>query len=148
MPSGKVKRQAQVPRRRQYTGLFFPSYVVLASITLIALALAARRKPYFAVDLQVTRALQSFHPTWFDRLMRFFSQLGYPPQTNILGSLLILLLYGLGLKWEAAMELLLMSGSVALFYGVLWLVKRPRPSADLVKVATRIPSPAFQVDMC
>ncbi len=143
MTNRAVKKQAGVPRWRRYAPLFFPSYLALALITMVALGLAARRKPYFALDLKTTRALQAYRPAWFDRFMRSISWLGYPPPMNILGSALILFLFALGLKWEAATELIITTGGTALFYATVWLVKRPRPSADLVQVALKIPLAGF-----
>ena len=114
------------PRRRRFTGWFFPSYLALSVIFVIALSVSARRKPYFSLDLAIEKKVQEFRPSWFDRLMRFISWSGYFPQADAFGAGIVLALWRLGLVWEAEMELIIILGAASLFYTVLVLVGRDR----------------------
>ncbi|MGE5141526.1 MAG: phosphatase PAP2 family protein [Rudaea sp.] len=131
------------PRRRRFTGWFFPSYLILSAVFVIALGVSARRKPYFSLDLTIEKRIQEFRPTWFDRLMRLLSWSGYFPQANVVGGGIVLALWRLGLVWEAEMELVIIFGAAALFYAVLAVVGRPRPTDDLVRVSRKIPLGSF-----
>ncbi len=118
-------------------------YLAVVEAVSLALALSARRKPYFAVDLKISRALQSFRPRWFDWLMRFVCGLGYPIQANLLGGLLLFWLYRIGLRWEAWSTLFATIGSALLALVLVLWVNRPRPTPDLVRISHTLPTTSF-----
>lgn len=131
---------APVHRRR---ARFVQVYALLAALGFAALGLMARSLGYFALDVAVTRAVQSFEAGWFDRLMRIVSFPGYNPQAWIIVSGTIVLLFGLRLRWEAIMTAL--AGTVAGLLGGLakLLIARPRPPVDLVQVLRELPGYGF-----
>ncbi len=121
--------------RSRILRLFFPSYLVLSLLAVIALALLARRKPYFQADLAIEKRVQSFRAPWFDRLMHSISSFGSLPQAGLFFGGIILLLYLLGYRAEATAESLLVAGSITSYSIGMLFVRRPRPSPDLVKVS-------------
>jgi membrane-associated phospholipid phosphatase len=130
------------PPTRHYRAAAFQAYVLVASAVFVVLAVAAHFVPYFAIDLTITRALQSYHGAVFDALMRWVSWLGFVPQVDVLGGFVILALFVAGLRWEAVTALFAMCG-VALGALVKLVVSRPRPAADLVHVFQQLPTSGF-----
>ena len=127
----------------RYRKWFLYAYLLLAAIAFIWLAFSARGANGFPVDWTVTRALQGFHPIWFDALMRVVSLLGYNPQASVLYSLIVLFLYRTSWRWEA-----IVAGSgVLVAHGfnlaVKALINRPRPPAESVQVVVHLHDPGF-----
>lgn len=108
--------------------------IILAAIALAVLAFAAHSIPYFDFDLAITRAVQSIHAPWFDTFMPAVGWAGYPPQIYIETVVLLLLLWFVGMHWEAVTLLVANVGIAALGMGLKLLVARPRPSPNLVYV--------------
>jgi undecaprenyl-diphosphatase len=94
-------------------------------------------------DLLITRALQAAAGPLFGSLMLIVSWAGYDPQSYIIVVLIVLLLYGLGLRWEALVALIAAVLEITLNLLVKDTVRRVRPSADLVHVLTRLNSYSF-----
>jgi membrane-associated phospholipid phosphatase len=114
----------RVPVFKGILVLFFLGFALLASYIKI--------HPSFVLDLPITRAIQSFNPSWFDLLMRFMTQIG----NAILGST-ILLISALSLvlikRYKEAGILILSTWGAAVLGGVLKiLVQRPRPDPTLI----------------
>ncbi|MEO5989035.1 MAG: phosphatase PAP2 family protein [Candidatus Eisenbacteria bacterium] len=130
------------PPTRRYRAVAFQAYVLTASVVFVVLAVVAHTVAYFAIDLSITKAVQSYHGVIFDRLMYGISWLGFFPQVVPLGALVILTLAFLGLRWEAVSMLFatLSTGVGAL---IKLVVIRPRPSADLVHVFRELNSSGF-----
>ena len=123
---------------------------VLFRLALVALAGAfagltflVKTTPAFAADLRITQAIQSIDFPAFGLLMSLVSWPGFAPQAAIISALIILLIYGLGRRWEAAMALA--AGGLSWVINVLVkdLVQRPRPAPDLVNVAATLKSYSF-----
>lgn len=127
---------------RRYRARVFQVYVLAGTAGFVVLALAARTVPYFAVDLKVTRAIQSYHGPFIDDLMFGVSWIGFQPQSLFVGLSPVALLLFLGLRWEATATLLAAS-SVAIAALVKSLVARPRPSIDLVDVYRELSTSTF-----
>ena len=127
---------------RRYRARVFEIYVLVATGGFIALAIAARFIPYFAVDLAVTRGLQSYHGVVFDRLMYGVSWIGFFPQSLLLGLIPCIVLLAAGLRWESLVTLFaaLSEGADVL---IKMIVHRPRPSIDLVHVIRELTSHSF-----
>ncbi len=127
---------------RRYRARVFQIYVLVAAGAFVALAVAARFVPYFAVDLAVTRGLQSYHGVVFDRLMYAVSWIGFFPQSLVLGLVPCIVLLAAGLRWESLATLFAaVSEAVDVLFKVI--VSRPRPSADLVHVIKELTSHSF-----
>ena len=127
---------------RRYRAAVFQVYVLVASAGFVVLALAARTVPYFAIDLSVTRAIQSYHGPIIDHLMFAVSWIGFMPQSLAIGLTPVMILLFLGLRWEA-MVTLLATTSVAISALVKALVARPRPGIDLVDVVHELSTSSF-----
>jgi membrane-associated phospholipid phosphatase len=110
-------------------------YVIIASIALAVLAVAAHTTHYFDVDLLIARAVQSIQAPWFDLLMRGVGWPGYPPQVYVGLALIFLVLFFLVSRWAAVAHLFATVGIGAIGLAVKMVVDRPRPSASLIHVA-------------
>jgi undecaprenyl-diphosphatase len=129
-------------RERRYRARVFQIYVLVAAGGFIALAIAARFVPYFAVDLAVTRGVQSYHGVAFDRLMHGISWIGFFPQSLVIGLVPCIVLLAAGLRWESIVTLFA-ALSEALDVLIKVIVHRPRPSIDLVHVIKELTSHSF-----
>jgi hypothetical protein len=67
--------------------------VLGASAVFVALAVVAHAVAYFPIDLTITHALQSHHGVAFERLMYWLSWLGFTPQVDVLGAVIIVGLF-------------------------------------------------------
>jgi len=127
---------------RRYRAAAFQTYVLIASAVFVALAVVAHTVAYFPLDLTITHAVQSYHGLAFDRLMYWLSWLGFMPQVYVIGAVVVALLFIAGLRWEAVVSLFAACG-VGIGALVKLVVYRPRPSADLVRVFSQLPSSGF-----
>lgn len=132
---------AAAPTRRRRAALF-QLYLILASVLFIGLAVAARGVAYFPLDLRITRAVQSDHGATFDHLMFGLSWLGFFPQVGVAGAAVIVLLFAVGLRWEAVAATFAACGA-GIGSLVKLMVSRPRPSADLVDVIREVGAWSF-----
>ena len=138
-----IEAKAIAPVRAQRErALLFQVYVLIASAAFIALAVAAHFKPYFKIDLTITRFIQSYHGALFDQVMRAVSWLGFYPQCYAVGAIFILALLLAGLRREVLVALFAGAAS-AVGAAIKLIVLRPRPSANLVHVFNRIPDSGF-----
>lgn len=128
---------------RRYRAAVFLTYLIIAVVGFIALAVLAKTIAYFTFDVTITRALQTYHPGWFDGLMGALTWIGFAPQAWLITLIILLFLYASGLKWETVVLLISVLGSSALGLGIKFLVDRPRPSADLVNVINQLHDYSF-----
>lgn len=137
----KTSAIAARPARRARAAIF-QAYVFGASVTFVALAVAAHSVPYFALDLKVTRAVQSLHFGAFDALMRGLSWTGFVPQVDVIGASIFLAIFLSGLRWEAVAVAFSYASTLAVTL-IKLIVVRPRPGVDLVHVMSRLDTTAF-----
>lgn len=121
----------------------FQAGLGLVAIAFGVLTFLVRTTPAFTLDLEITRALQSIQWPGFDFWMNAISWPGYSPQALILTVLILGLLLGLGLRWEALLALFAAASSSGLNLLVKDLVQRPRPEAGLVQVLHPLQSYSF-----
>jgi undecaprenyl-diphosphatase len=121
----------------------FEIAVLLMALVAGALALLVRSAPYFAVDVEVSRAVQSVQSPIAQRLFDMVSWIGFPPQSNVIFGGMILALFLVGLRREAAMTLFAAAGSAGLWFWLAPLIGRPRPDPALVHVAMQLPPGSF-----
>jgi undecaprenyl-diphosphatase len=117
--------------------------LALATLGAGILALLARSAPYFWIDLQVTRAVQSIEAPWLDLLLSAITWVGMPPQTVPIFGAIVLALFVAGLRLEALLTLFAAVSGAGLWYLTAELVARPRPSPELVRVAADLPFGSF-----
>ena len=107
----------------------------IGAVALAVMSFAAHNLAYFPVDVGISRDVQAFHPGWLDTATEALSWTGFPPQSNVLFGVIVVLLFALGHRLAAAAEILAAVGSGELYLVLQQVVGQPRPSADLVLVA-------------
>jgi membrane-associated phospholipid phosphatase len=130
------------PKRRS-RARFFQAGLGLAAIAFGVLTFLVRTTPAFALDLEITRALQALQWPGLGFWMNAISWPGFSPQVLILTVLILGLLVGLGLRWEAVLALFAAACSSGINLLVKDLVQRPRPAAGLVQVLHPLQSYSF-----
>lgn len=129
------------PRRHRV--VLFQAALVLVAGTFALLTLLVKIRPSFALDMQITKVIQSLDDPLFAWLMSLVSWPGFSPQAMILTGLVVLVIYGFGLRWEALTTLSAALSSAALNALVKNLIQRPRPLPDTVNVLTTLDSYSF-----
>jgi membrane-associated phospholipid phosphatase len=133
---------ASAPVRRHRAMLFLVSLLII-SASFAVLTFLVKTTPSFPLDLRITLGIQSINIPGFEELMKAVSWPGFLPQSMILSALIILLIFGLGLQWEALTALIAASVSTGLNVLVKDLIQRPRPAAGLVHVIARLNDYSF-----
>jgi membrane-associated phospholipid phosphatase len=128
---------------RRYRAVLFQVALVLVVGAFAVLTFLVKTMPFFAIDLQITRAIQLINFPSFAVLMNLVSWLGFGPQDIIITGLIILLIFGFGLRWEAVMALIAALFTTGINLLVKDLVQRPRPTSNLVNVFAKLPSYSF-----
>ena len=115
----------------------------LIFIIFALLAAAAHASPYFAIDLTISRAIQSIHSTIFDLSMKAVSSIGSGRALPIAVIFLTTLIFALQLRLEALY--LAISTTISLLAGSLTklLVFRPRPVSSLVNIYKQLSDGSF-----
>jgi len=121
----------------------FEEYLVVATAAFGILVVLASMSNYFAIDLSVTRAVQTIHFAWFASFMWWVSIVGYAPQIYVLVAMVTVLLFLIGLRWEAVMTLTVALSAGGLVELAKVIVHRPRPGADLVNVLQQVNGYSF-----
>jgi membrane-associated phospholipid phosphatase len=150
-PIEKIKGTAEQAARaesesapvRRYRAVLFELTLAIVAGAFAVLTFLVKTTPSFAIDLQVTRAIQLINFPNFALLMILISWPGFSPQNMIIAGLIILLIYGFGLHWEAVMALFAAVFSTAINLLVKDLIQRPRPSSNTVTVIDTLNSYSF-----
>ncbi len=108
--------------------------LVLVAILFGLVTFSVSTTPYSSFDLAITRSIQSFHPAWWDLVMRFTSDFGFFPQVALWVAAVIIVLWIGGYRWEAVTTLFAGAGNAVLETLVKREIARPRPSPDMVHV--------------
>jgi len=133
---------ASAPARR-YHVLLFQISLALITAAFAVLTFLVKTMPSFPIDLQITKGIQLINFPFFRELMIAISWPGFGPQSVIITVLIVLLIYGFGLHWEAAVALIAAVFSTAVNVLVKDLIQRPRPTAAMVSVLAAINSFSF-----
>jgi undecaprenyl-diphosphatase len=139
----KVRAAVATERARRYRTWLFQGYIIAVLIAFSILALTANLVAYLQVDLTVTRELQSDLPHWVRWVMIAISWPGYVVQSISIVLLTVVILSVLGLRWEAVSALFAALNSGIINYLVKVVVRRPRPTSDLVDVFSQLNSYSF-----
>ena len=147
IPVEKIKEAARaasapVPVRR-YRAILFQIALVLVAGAFAALTFLVKTMPFFAIELQVTKAIQLINFPFFASFMNLISWPGFAPQSVIITALIILLIYGFGLHWESVMALAAAAFSTGINLMVKDLIQRPRPAPNLVNVFAKLTDYSF-----
>lgn len=128
---------------RNFRALLFQTYLVTGILMFIVLALFARIFPYFEFDLIISKFFQSIQFPGLLPLMQFISYWGYFPQMPILIIAILLVILGIGFRWESLMAGVNISGAGIITWIAKVLVGRSRPSHDLVTVVHELTDKSF-----
>jgi undecaprenyl-diphosphatase len=150
-PVKKIKEDVQQAARaesapapvRRYRAILFQGALVLVAGAFGVLTFLVKTMPSFAIDLQITRAIQQINYPLFTSLMSLVSWPGFSPQSMIITGLIIAVIYGLGLHWEAVAALFAALFSTGVNLLVKDLVQRPRPTSGAVNVIATLHSYSF-----
>ncbi|MCC7372666.1 MAG: phosphatase PAP2 family protein [Chloroflexi bacterium] len=146
MATGALSASAYREVRRHSSHLRssrFLIFVMVATATAALLAYLGRTVGQLPMDLELTRWIQALSIPGLGALLQAIAWVGFPPQSNIVWGVVILGLFLLGLRLESAMLAFSAVGSAGLWFLIVPLVDRPRPSPDLVHVATQLPTGSF-----
>ena len=139
-----VAAEQIVPKpTRRWRARVFQGYLVVATLAFGILVVLASLFNYFTIDLSITRAVQTINFVGFASVMEWVSYIGYAPQIYLLIAALVVLLFALGLRWEAVTSLVAAAGAAGLGQLVKLAVHRPRPGANLVNVIQQLNSFSF-----
>src|ERR1700690_1721752 len=147
----EIKEQAHQAARaesapapvRRYRAVLFQVVLVIVAVSFGVLTFLVKTMPSFEIDLQITRDIQLINFPFFVSLMNWISWPGFSPQSMIITGLLVLLIYGFGLHWEALMALIAAVFSTAINVIVKDLVQRARPTTGLINVVSTLNSYSF-----
>jgi membrane-associated phospholipid phosphatase len=138
-----VKHETTSRPKREYRTLAFQVMLFSAIGAFAVLTLIVSSTPLLALDVQITRSLQTLSSPSFAAVMDWISWVGFQPQSYIVPAVVAFLLFRLGLHWEAVTSLVaaLVPGLVNVL--IKELIRRPRPTADLVDVLSVLDSYSF-----
>ncbi len=129
-------------KRAVSRGTMFLAFYLWVLSGAVTLSLIARRTQFFPGDMSITARLQKQKNPWFHRYMLFVSEIGFPigsvPQTVGIAAIF----WALRFRLEAIFILLTTSSNL-LNMLVKRLIKRPRPTQELVTVVRVINEPSF-----
>ena len=134
----EVGHRSSLLRSWQYQILLLVGIVVAG-----VLAYLARTIAYFPLDVELTRAIQALTIPGLETLFQAVAWVGFPPQSNIIWGSVIVLLFLVGLRLESAMFAFAAAGSAGLWFAIVPLIDRPRPSPDMVRVAMELHTGSF-----
>ena len=109
----------------------------------LILSYQAYHYAYFALDLSISRALQSLHQPLFSLVMNLVSEIGDDFYPVLVGGLIILTLLRHHLKFEAYRAAGLTFLSTIIGSLIKLLVHRPRPDTDLVQIQELVTGQSF-----
>ena len=151
IPVEKIKETAHQSARaasapapvRRYRAALFQTVLVLVASVFAVLTFCVKTMPSFAIDLQITKAIQLINFPLFASFMSLVSWPGSGPQLVVITALIILLIYSFGLRWESVMALVAASFSTGINLMVKDLIQRPRPTSNLVNVFAKLTDSSF-----
>jgi membrane-associated phospholipid phosphatase len=133
---------ASAPVRRQRAVLFLVLLLIITAAFAV-LTFLVKTIPFFPIDLEITKNLQSIKIPGTEGLMIAVSWPGFWPQSGLITGLIIFLILGSGLRWEALVALTAAILSTGLNLLVKELIQRPRPAATLVHVLATLNDSSF-----
>jgi undecaprenyl-diphosphatase len=143
LPAPVAPVPEKAPPVRGYRTLAFQVALFAAIAAFAVLTVMVKTTPLWTLEIQITDALQSITSPVFATAMNLIGWPGFSPQSFIISALIVLLIYIFGLHWEA------ITASVAALLPPLInilvkeLIRRPRPTVDLVQVLRILDSYSF-----
>lgn len=121
--------------------MFLAFYLWLLS-GVIMLSFIAQRTQFFPGDMSITKTLQKRRNPWFRNVMLVVSEIGFPRMSIPITISIASIFWALRFRLEAIFILLTTSSNL-LNALVKRLIKRPRPTQELVAVVRVINEPSF-----
>jgi undecaprenyl-diphosphatase len=118
-------------------------FFLLGVLVLAVMAFAAHSLAYFPGDVAISHVVQSSNSDWLDTALTAISWLGFPPQSDVLFGVIVVVLFVCGARWAAVTEALAAIGSGGLYLLLEHFVGQPRPTGDLVRVTGPIQMTGF-----
>ena len=139
----RIAAQTSVSGRRAVSrGTIYLAFYLWLLSGAIMLAVIARRTQFFPGDMSITSTLQKRKSPWFRNFMLGVSEIGFPKIATPMAFGIAGIFWALRFRLEA-LFLLVASSSYTLNTLVKRLIKRPRPTNELVTVARVINEPSF-----
>ncbi|MEO8956269.1 MAG: phosphatase PAP2 family protein [Ktedonobacteraceae bacterium] len=129
-------------RKAVSRGTMFLAFYLWLLSGAIMLSFIARRTQFFPGDMSITKELQKRHNPWLRKFMIGISEIGFPKLAVPLTVCIASIFWALRFRLEA-LFILLTSSSNILNALVKHLIKRPRPTNELVTVVRVINEPSF-----
>jgi membrane-associated phospholipid phosphatase len=139
----KGARHEITHRASQTRSWRFEVGLIVAIVLAGLFAWLARTVAYFPLDVELTRAIQAIESPWLETSFHAVAWIGFPPQSNVIFGGIVLALFLVGLRLEAVMTFFAAAGSAGLWFLIVPLVDRPRPSPEMVRVAMELPTGSF-----
>ena len=105
-----------------------------AGVVAALLAWLASRSDFFPIDLTISRIVQAAPLDWLGVPLGALNAIGFAPMVAITYGAVVVTLFAIGWKWEAAVAGFTVLGSAGVSHLVKAIVDRPRPSMQLVHV--------------
>lgn len=139
----RIAAQTSVSGQRAVSrGTMYLAFYLWLLSGAILLSLIARRTQFFPGDMSITHTLQKHKSPWFRNFMIGISEIGFPKFGTPMAFGIAGIFWALRFRLEA-LFLLVASSSYVLNTLVKRLIKRPRPTNELVAVARVINEPSF-----
>jgi hypothetical protein len=87
-----VRAESEPPHVRRYRAVLFQGTLVMFAAAFGVLTFLVKTMPSFAIDLQITRAIQMINFPFFAQVMTWISWPGFGPQVVVIAALMILLI--------------------------------------------------------
>ncbi len=108
------------------------SFFIGSGVSFGALAFFSGQKPYFKIDLQITKLIQSFNFPAFDSFMRLITSLGNPLEGSAIALFTYFILVALKKYKEFAGLFISTTGALLISNVFKTLVSRTRPDPSLI----------------
>jgi membrane-associated phospholipid phosphatase len=139
----RVAAQSSVSGRRAVSrGTIFLAFYLWLLSGVVLLSWLARRTQLFPGDMSITSTLQKRHNPWLRRFFFTVSEIGFPKFAIPVTAGVAGIFWALRFRLEAIF-ILLTSSTTLLNILVKRLIKRPRPTNELVTVVRVINEPSF-----
>jgi membrane-associated phospholipid phosphatase len=138
-----ARAESAAPQVRRYRVILFQGALIVIASAFAILTVLVKSTPSFALDLQISRAVQLDQSPLFAGVMYGISWPGFSPQSFVITGLIVLAIYLFGFHWEAVMAVVAVGLSSVIDLGIKNLIDRPRPAANLVDVFAPISGFSF-----
>lgn len=109
----------------------------------LVLSTYAALTPFFNIDLQISKTIQSLKFFGFPEIMWIISMVGNNPWIVLATGLVFFLLYQASMRTELYATMFAVIGSVTIGTMAKFIIHRPRPDPDIINVLVRLSDKSF-----